>query len=300
MKSRILVLSAVALVMVGWPTVALAQRTSGGAATTGTAVPRGGDSGGGAVSSGSGSSGGGSGGGATSSGGSAGMSSAGSSSSPSAPMHLPGEAGVRRAPGGVAGGATPIGIPEQSRPRGDHPSQGQAMARPSPTAGTYPISSGGYAPADYWSGFGNSGSYYPGYYYQGYGFWPYGPYGYSSWGYWPYGYGMYGLGLGYLFYDPLSYPFWAYGYGYGGGYGGADAPKTEGSIKLKVKPADAQVFVDGAYVGRVNDFDGVFQHLDLEPGAHRIEIKADGYQPLTFEVRSLPGRTITYEGELKR
>ena len=40
--------------------------------------------------------------------------------------------------------------------------------------------------------------------------------------------------------------------------------------------------------------------LHIEPGPHRIEIRADGYETLEFEVRLLPDKTTTYEGELKR
>jgi hypothetical protein len=50
----------------------------------------------------------------------------------------------------------------------------------------------------------------------------------------------------------------------------------------------------------VDDYDGVFQQLRLEPGPHRIEVRLDGYEPLSFEVRVIPDRTITYKGELER
>jgi hypothetical protein len=53
-------------------------------------------------------------------------------------------------------------------------------------------------------------------------------------------------------------------------------------------------------MGQVNDFDGAFQHLDLESGAHRIEFRAEGYQPLVLEMKIEPGRTVTYENQLRR
>ena len=74
----------------------------------------------------------------------------------------------------------------------------------------------------------------------------------------------------------------------------------DGALRLKVKPRDASVFVDGYFAGQVDSFDGVFQRLRLEPGPHRIEISADGYETLTFEIRVLPDRTTTYNGELDR
>jgi hypothetical protein len=73
----------------------------------------------------------------------------------------------------------------------------------------------------------------------------------------------------------------------------------EGALRLKIKPREAQVLVDGYFAGRVDDFDGVFQRLRLESGPHRIEIGADGYETLSFDIRILPDRTVTYEGELR-
>ncbi len=60
------------------------------------------------------------------------------------------------------------------------------------------------------------------------------------------------------------------------------------------------MFVDGYFVGEVDSFDGAFQKLTLDGGGHRVEIKAEGYEPLQFEVLITPGETVTYKGEMKR
>ncbi len=51
----------------------------------------------------------------------------------------------------------------------------------------------------------------------------------------------------------------------------------------------------------VDDYDGVFQHLNLEAGAHHIEIEIDeqGYPPIAFDVRVEPGQTITYRANIR-
>jgi hypothetical protein len=110
-------------------------------------------------------------------------------------------------------------------------------------------------------------------------------------GWYPWGWGGYGFG-GYYGYDP-----WYYG-GHGR-YNQYYSRRDDGSVRLKVTPRDATVYVDGYYAGVVDDFDGIFQRLPLEPGPHRIEIQLDGYAPLTFDVRILPERRTTFEGELK-
>jgi hypothetical protein len=115
------------------------------------------------------------------------------------------------------------------------------------------------------------------------------------------------------------YP-WGFAYGgaiagYYGGYYGAYDPwygwfptygpsyssfsyDDEGALRLKVKPANASVYVDGYYVGVVDDFDGIFQRLHLEAGPHRIEVRAPQYETLTFDVRITPDETTTYRGEM--
>jgi PEGA domain-containing protein len=113
----------------------------------------------------------------------------------------------------------------------------------------------------------------------------------------PWGYG--GFGLGYFYYSPWAWGPGYYGPGYyaGPGYGGYGY--DGGSIKLKVKPRDAEVFVDGYFAGQVDDFDGVFQALKLDSGAYRIEVRKPGFETLQFDVRVQPERSITFRGELK-
>jgi len=113
-------------------------------------------------------------------------------------------------------------------------------------------------------------------FYGGFGFgYPYGYYGYpyGYYGY-PYAYGAYG------------YPYPAYG---GYGYGRA---AYEGGVRIEDAPRDAQVFVDGYYAGVVDDFDGVFQRLDMQPGAHQVEIRIPGRPPLQYDVNVQPGQTL--------
>jgi hypothetical protein len=183
-------------------------------------------------------------------------------------------------------------VPSWSRPRGDHPSTGTAVPRTTP-------------PPSFHDGYGGySGRYYDPFF--------------------GYGYPAYGFGLGFGFYDPFFYDPWAfggYGYGYGSGYGygapgygggyGAGDPYTygaqssessedQGALKLKVKPRDAKVYVDGNFVGTVDDFDGTFQKLKLSVGHHRVMVSSDGFEPAEFDVMVTRNQTLTYEGDLKR
>ena len=191
----------------------------------------------------------------------------------------------RRANGGEAAGkatstgsaAAGSGVPAYARPRDNGSGDPVGTAVPRGTNPRPPSGGGGiYIPGGY-----------------------YGPYGYGyGYGYvdpWAYGSGGYGFYGGY--YDPWygGYPADPQG---GGGY--TTASNDEGKLRLKIRPREAEVYVDGYYVGQVDDFDGIFQRLHLDSGPHRIEVRAPGYESLSFEVRITPDHTTTYQGELKK
>jgi hypothetical protein len=122
--------------------------------------------------------------------------------------------------------------------------------------------------------------------------------------------GTTGVSGGYGGFYPIGYGL-GYGGYYGGyydpWYGGSDpyiplpAPQgPQGAIRLKITPKQALVYVDGYFAGIVDDFDGLFQKLRLEVGPHRIEVTAEGYEPLSFDVQITPDHTISYEGELRK
>jgi PEGA domain-containing protein len=183
-------------------------------------------------------------------------------------------------------------VPSWSRPRGDRPATDGAAnrvgARPDPNHRT------------------SYGHYYDPFLYNSYyGYGPYGNLRYPGFGL---GYG-YGLGLGWpLFYDPWYDPgyatsgFGSYGYGGMSGYSGysSNYGADQGKMRLKVKPRTAKVYVDGYFVGNVDEFDGAFQKLALNGGRHRVEVKAEGYETAEFDVLIMPDETVTYQGELKK
>ena len=73
-----------------------------------------------------------------------------------------------------------------------------------------------------------------------------------------------------------------------------------GSIRLRANVSSAKVYVDGTLVGTVDEFDGLTHHLDLEPGTHALELRADGYQSATKDVNVSAGKTTTERLSLKK
>ena len=189
----------------------------------------------------------------------------------------------------VTRGRNRADVPAYSRPRENRNVTGRAVERRDAIGG----GNGGtiYLPGIYYPYDPFYSNYY-GLYYSRYGYYPYSRY-------WVPGYGF---GLGYFAYDPLMFGGYDYyGGGYGGGYssGGYSSDYDLGNLRLKVDPNEAQVYVDGYFVGPVDSFDGIFQKLGLEAGAHRIELRAEGYETVQFEVLITPGETVTYKGEMK-
>jgi hypothetical protein len=191
------------------------------------------------------------------------------------------------------------------RNQGDRPGRGFATGRRPGEAGgniqqfnrrSYPYGydSWWYGPSfgfyDLW--FGSA--------YTPYGFGYY-PYGFNPDGvpYRPYGPGL-GYGMGY------GYDYGGFGGGYGG-YGGSnsggysdDDVRDTGAVRLRVNPEHAQVFVDGALAGTVDDFDGLGRHLTLDTGSHQIELRAPGYEPYSMDVVVAKNKTITTRVNLKK
>ena len=99
---------------------------------------------------------------------------------------------------------------------------------------------------------------------------------------------QYGHYYGHSYRYGYGHGYYDYGYGGYGPYGyGAYLP-NDGDVRIEVGPKhlrdEAQVYVNEAHVGDVDDFDGFFQRLSLTPGEYEIEIRLDGYQTLKTRV----------------
>jgi len=128
------------------------------------------------------------------------------------------------------------------------------------------------------------------------------------------GHRLVGHGTSYYPYGGVAYgyPYVMPAYGYGFGYPAAEQdsgpapqaleygppPAAYGTLRVEVlAAADAHVYVDGYYVGTG---DQAAAGLDIEPGPHRIEVRAAGYETLSFDVRITPNQVITYRDAMKR
>lgn len=73
----------------------------------------------------------------------------------------------------------------------------------------------------------------------------------------------------------------------------------KGGLRLETQPGSAQVFVDGYYVGIVEDYGLRGQVLELTAGSHHIELRAPGYALLPFDVHITANQTSRFRGDLQ-
>lgn len=75
--------------------------------------------------------------------------------------------------------------------------------------------------------------------------------------------------------------------------------EANGYLQLHVQPGTAQVYIDGVYMGTVDDFRRLVPGRSLEPGTHRLELRAPGYETMSADVRVFPDEITTYQSDLK-
>ena len=118
------------------------------------------------------------------------------------------------------------------------------------------------------------------------------------------------LGFGFWCGYPVRYP-WAYMGDYQptvfGDYPDGDyravpgsSTSTYGGASFDIQPTDADLFVDGEYVGPVGNFTPNSEPLTLTPGNHRIAVQREGFRPMEWDVTIEPGQVIPYRGVLQR
>jgi hypothetical protein len=126
----------------------------------------------------------------------------------------------------------------------------------------------------------------PGWGWGGSSGWGWGGYHPAYWGYWwPYA-------------SPGWGPYWGSAWGAGAVY--TYAQTDRGSIRVLVDPTETRVYVDGYYAGVVDDFDGLFQRLNVAPGRHEISLKLTGFQTHRLRVYVGSGATVKLDHEMKK
>jgi hypothetical protein len=139
----------------------------------------------------------------------------------------------------------------------------------------------------------------------GYPVYPYYPY-YA----YPYVYPQYDYPTAPDYYPPETYPPYppqTYGRDYGAAGVSAGLStyfmelgnQNQAGFTFDVWPVTAEVFVDGVYVGIVQDF-SAGRALTVVRGTHRIDLQAAGFRTAPFDVVLTAGQVVPYQGELQQ
>ena len=96
----------------------------------------------------------------------------------------------------------------------------------------------------------------------------------------------------------LGYPPPVYGY-YQGAVRVVPGVTAYGGVSFDISPRDAAIILDGTYIGYAGDFAPNAAPLTLTPGPHRIEVQADGYQPMSWNVDIVPGQVLPFRGDMQ-
>jgi hypothetical protein len=91
------------------------------------------------------------------------------------------------------------------------------------------------------------------------------------------------------FYDPFyfnSYYWYQPRYPYGAAF------DQDASLRLQVTPRETEVFVDGYFAGKVDDFDGFLQRLRLAPGEHDLQLFLPGHRLIQQKIYLQRGATF--------
>ena len=78
----------------------------------------------------------------------------------------------------------------------------------------------------------------------------------------------------------------------------ATVPEVTATLKLKIKPGRAAVFLDEKYVGHAGEFGGAFKSMKISPGKHRVRVELPGYRTFDTEVNLLANQDTEVKTEL--
>jgi len=71
-------------------------------------------------------------------------------------------------------------------------------------------------------------------------------------------------------------------------------------VDTDIEPEDAQLYLDGRFIGTADDFDGYPDFLFLEPGFYRLECRHDRFTPRTIELEAEAGYRYNIDTEMRK
>ncbi len=114
---------------------------------------------------------------------------------------------------------------------------------------------------------------------------------------------VYGGGHGYGSHHYWSSLGWWYGSPYWsrrGTYSSVDRGVRFAVIDTDISPEEAEVWLDGQYIGTADDFDGQPDFLYVKPGSYRVEFRAAGYEVYAVDLDVSSGQRVNLGTRMRR
>ncbi len=113
----------------------------------------------------------------------------------------------------------------------------------------------------------------------------------------------YGVAYPFRYYDPFGFYNFRIGVlpGFGAAYdryGLSVYYDRVGGVSFDIAPFDAAIFIDGEYVGLADDFSPGQMPLTLAAGRHHIDLRAQGFMDVSFDLTVVAGQVIPYQGTM--
>ncbi|MFI5185016.1 MAG: PEGA domain-containing protein, partial [Vicinamibacteria bacterium] len=72
------------------------------------------------------------------------------------------------------------------------------------------------------------------------------------------------------------------------------------AARIEVTPKEAEVYLDGRFVGKVSEFHGFTQRLEVHPGGRDFSLYLDGYRTIHEKLYFQPGTTYKIKGSMEK
>lgn len=125
-----------------------------------------------------------------------------------------------------------------------------------------------------------------------------------GWGFYPWdwgwGWGWWGPYSSWWWGGPSVYVVTGDDGGYGEGSVGVTARTGRYAVvKTDVSPEEAQIYLDGKYIGTADDFDGMPDFLYLGPGKYHLEFRLPNYETFATDLDVTRGQRVRLDQKLK-
>jgi hypothetical protein len=77
------------------------------------------------------------------------------------------------------------------------------------------------------------------------------------------------------------------------------ARRSVGTLVLRGVPEHAEIYIDRVYAGHARDFDSGSRRATLPAGVHRVDVRAEGHNDMSFDTRITASRASVHHVSLQ-